>query len=337
MDRRFFVTWLTRATAALAALGPMRAVAQAAPALVPTPPHDPVAWARRAEEMSVRALAALPFERIETTGREALATWERLRAAGRGWPVVIGSDEELDRIAEQYGIAAREHDIPGMASPATPDMAPAAILARAAKLSHPASLRTMRAEEERRAEQWERARRAKGDDPLPLMADLGADGKLRQLSPAEARQRMAAAEDAPREPPVGEWPDATPAAPGLTMASDLHGKPLDKVHILLIPTTEGAGVPAYLRWGGWNACPAPEYHVAALRSWRERYGAELVAIGGDVIELRVARRPADRAEALALAREMYLYDEDIVSQGTETFAVLAATLMASDWWFFWWD
>jgi hypothetical protein len=89
--------------------------------------------------------------------------------------------------------------------------------------------------------------------------------------------------------------------------------------------------------GGWNACPAPEYHVAALPSWHERYGAELVAIGGDVIELRVSRRPAGRIEALTLAREMYLYDEDIVSQGTETFAMLAATLMASDWWFFRWD
>lgn len=217
-------------------------------------------------------------------------------------------------------------------------MTPATILARAAKLSHPASLRALRTEEERQGEQMEREQRAKGDDVLPLMADLGADGKLRQLSPAEVRQRMAAAQDAPREPAVGDWPDTLPpSALGLTLANDVHGKPLDKVHILLIPTTESAAVPAYLRWGGWNACPAPEYHVAALRSWHERYGAELVAIGGDVIELRVKRRPGDRAEALALAREMYLYDEDIVSQGTETFAVLAATLMASDRWFFWWD
>lgn len=337
MDRRFFITWLTRTTAALAALRPMRVFAQVAPARVAPPPYDPLASARRAEEMRVRALAALPFERIETTGREALATWERLRADGRGWPVIIGSDEELDRIAEQYGIAVEEHDVPGVPSPAPPAMTPAAILARAAKLSHPASLRTMRAGEERRAEQGELERRAKGDDPLPLMVDLGADGKTRQVSPAEVRQRMAAAADAPREPPVGEWPDVAPTPTGLMMANDPRGKPLDKVHILLIPTTEGAAVPAYLRWGGWNACPAPEYHVAALRSWHERYGAELVAIGGDVIELRVVRRPADRTEALTLAREMYLYDEDIVSQGTETFAMLAATLMASDWWFFWWD
>lgn len=263
---------------------------------------------------------------------------ERLRAAGRGWPVVIGGDEELDRIAEQYSIAVEHPAVRGTEMPPVPDMTPAAILARAAKLTHPAGLKALRVEEERQAERFERERRAKGDEALPLMADLGADGKLRQLSPAEVRERMAAAQAGPHEPRVGDWPAAVSVeASSLTLANDVHGQPLDKVHILLIPTDESAAVPAYLRWGGWNACPSPEYHVAALRSWHRRYGAELVGIGGDVLNLRVTRRPKDRGEALALAREMYLYDEDIVSQGTETFAVLGATLMASDWWFFWWD
>nr|WP_299857854.1 DUF4253 domain-containing protein [Sphingomonas bacterium] len=299
------------------------------------PPPGTEGWARRAAETRAQSLAALPFERVETTGREALATWKRLRAAGRGWPVVIGGDEELDRVAEQYSIAVERPKVRGVETPPVPDMTPAAILARAAKLAHPAGLKALRVQEERQAEQIEREQRAKGGNTLPLMADLGADGKLRQLSQAEVRERMA---QAPTEPAVGDWPSNVAAGDtGLTLAKDVHGQPLDKVHILLIPTTESAAVPAYLRWGGWNACPAPEYHVAALRSWHERYGAELVAIGGDVLNLRVTRRPQSRDEALALAREMYVYDEDIVSQGTETFAVLGATLMASDWWFFWWD
>ncbi len=296
------------------------------------------AWAHRAAEMRAQSLAALPFERIESSGREALATWERLRAAGRGWPVVIGGDEELDRIAEQYSIAVERPEVRGVETPAMPDMTPVAILARAAKLTHPAGLKALRVEENHEAEQIERERRANGDEALPLMADLGADGRLRQLSPAEVRQRMATAQDGPHEPPVGDWPAMTSVdAPALSLANDIRGEPLDEVHILLIPTDESAAVPAYLRWGGWNACPAPEYHVAALRSWHERYGAELVGIGGDVLNLRVTRRPKDRDEALAVAREMYVYDEDIVSQGTETFAALGATLMGSDWWFFWWD
>jgi len=139
-------------------------------------------------------------------------------------------------------------------------------------------------------------------------------------------------------PPIGTWPDAPqPAGPGLSVVYDLKGKPLDRVHILLIPTQEGAAVPAFLRWGGWNACPAPEYQVAALRAWHERYGAELIGISGDVINLRVARRPTTRDAAMDLAREQYLYCEDIVDQGVGALAPLAATLMQEDWWFFWWD
>jgi len=331
MDRRSFITGLTRAGVAIGALRPVRAVAQA----IAAPTGNPAVWARRAEEMKAQALAALPFERVEATGRDALATWERLRDAGRGWPVVVGGDDELDRIAEQFGIAADQVAIRGIA---TPDMAPAAILARAAALRHPQSLTAVRATEARRAEQFERDHQGQIDGLLTRMIQLDPDGKSRDLSPAEMRQRVADARNAPREPAIGDWPTGVaPEGPGLTLANDLRGKPLDKVHILLIPTTESAAVPAFLRWGGWNACPAPEYHVAALRSWHERYGAELVAIGGDVLNLRVTRRPQSRDEALALAREMYLYDEDIVSQGTETFAALGAMLMANDWWFFWWD
>jgi hypothetical protein len=106
---------------------------------------------------------------------------------------------------------------------------------------------------------------------------------------------------------------------------------------VLVPTDDWTTVPAHLRWGGWNACPAPEYHIAALRAWRDRFGAELVGLAFDTMNLRVARRPQTRPEALDIAREQYLYCSDIVDQGVGTLSALAATLMASDWWFFWWD
>ncbi|HSG35259.1 MAG TPA: DUF4253 domain-containing protein, partial [Sphingomonadaceae bacterium] len=99
----------------------------------------------------------------------------------------------------------------------------------------------------------------------------------------------------------------------------------------------GWEVPAYLRWGGWNACPPPEVHVAALRSWNERYGAELVGISGDALNLRVSSRPQTKEEATELAFEQFYYCADIVDQGVGTIANLAATLEAQDWWFFWWD
>ncbi|WP_278985274.1 DUF4253 domain-containing protein [Sphingobium yanoikuyae] len=92
-----------------------------------------------------------------------------------------------------------------------------------------------------------------------------------------------------------------------------------------------------MRWGNWNACPSPEIHVAALRYWHHRYGAELIGLNGDTINMRASRRPSTKAEALNLARDQFYYCADIVYQGTETLAPLAAGLMDSDWWFFWWD
>jgi hypothetical protein len=40
---------------------------------------------------------------------------------------------------------------------------------------------------------------------------------------------------------------------------------------------------------------------------------------------------------LALARELYLYNNDLIDQGYAALAPLAASLLASDAWGFWWD
>jgi hypothetical protein len=53
---------------------------------------------RRAAELRRKAIAAFPFERVETSGDRALATWQELRTAGRGAPVVLGDDESVARL-----------------------------------------------------------------------------------------------------------------------------------------------------------------------------------------------------------------------------------------------
>jgi hypothetical protein len=87
---------------------------------------------------------------------------------------------------------------------------------------------------------------------------------------------------------------------------------------------------------GHVACVA-RAQVAAMRTWRDRYGAELIGMSSDTLNLRVATRPKTRQEALALARDHYVYCTDIVDQGLQTYSALAASLMANEWWFFWWD
>jgi Domain of unknown function (DUF4253) len=74
-----------------------------------------------------------------------------------------------------------------------------------------------------------------------------------------------------------------------------------------------------------------------MRMWRDHYGAELIGMSSDTLNLRVATKPKTRQEALALARDQYVYCTDIIAQGLQTYSALAASLMANDWWFFWWD
>jgi hypothetical protein len=235
-------------------------------------------------------MAALRYERVTVPGEQALQEWERLKETGRGWPVVIGGDEDLERIADQFTML--DPEVSGVAGPGPAALAPREILALSERIDFPGDLR-----------RWPGAYQSE---------DLQA--------------------------PTGDWPSEVGSNPmTLSVAIDLaSGRPHERVHILLLPTQSGWEVPAFLRWGGWNACPPPEYHVAALRRWHVRFGAELVGMNGDALNVR-ARRPTTRREAIALAREQYGYCPDIVDQGAGTLSALAASLMASDWWYFWWD
>jgi len=245
----------------------------------------------RYEAMRARMMAALTYERVAVPGEHAFAEWERLKGEGKGWPVVIGGDEDLERIADQFSMS--DPAVSGVALPGMSTRSPEQILAAANNIRFPTDLR-----------KWSGAYRPE---------DLRA--------------------------PLGDWPtQADSGEPGLSVALDLlSGKPRDQVHILLLPTKNGWEAPAYLRWGDWNACPPPEYHVAALRDWHDRFGAELIGINGDTMNVKAKNRPTDREQALSLARDFYGYCPDIIDQGVGTISALAAELMASDWWYLWWD
>ncbi|MBV9993451.1 MAG: DUF4253 domain-containing protein [Alphaproteobacteria bacterium] len=276
---------------------------------------------RKERALRARALAAFPYPRVEAEGRDAFATWHLLKTQDRGVPVVVGGDDDLARIAEAL-------------LPSRKPRRPEAILAAADKLNFPDDLAALRRREAQEAHAAAlKAWRDHPDDPGFTITELDETGEQRTLSKADTWQRLLAP---PPEPALGEWPAAA-AAPqqGLSVVRDVPtGKLLDKVHIVLLPAGDWTEAPALLNWGGWNGCPPPEYHVAALRSWRQRYGAELVGMGGDALNLTVARRPLSRDEALALAREHYLYCSDAVDQ---TLRPLALHLMSDDWWSFWWD
>jgi hypothetical protein len=147
--------------------------------------------------------------------------------------------------------------------------------------------------------------------------------------PEEPKRRVLAA---------GDWPTYPVEPQELGAHRDvLKRKPKETVYFAKIPTVHSFEIPAYLQFGNWNACPSPEEHVAILRRWSERFGLEMYALTGDVIECEIARPPSDRKAALNLAREQYLYCNDIVDQGVGSIAGLAAILECSTHWYFWWD
>lgn len=247
--------------------------------------------------------SAFPFEIVRAPGREALATWERLRREGRGWPLVLGGEQDFQRHAENLAFM-REGGF---------DLT--AALATASTLRFPEDMRARRAA-----------------DLAQVRKSLGA------TNPGIAEDLEVL--DDEYEAPRGEW--IASGSAGLSVAEEYVSnqggtRPYAQVIIALMPADNGADAIGLLGFGGWNECPFPQEHVAAFRHWHARYGVEVVGVSGDVINARASRRPATREAALTLAQEQFEYCTDIVHQGVGTLDALAATLMAEDWWYFWWD
>lgn len=108
--------------------------------------------------------------------------------------------------------------------------------------------------------------------------------------------------------------------------------------MIFLPTTSPWEAFAYLEYGGWNSYPYPHEHVAITKHWYDTYGAELMIVTRDVIEMHVAIPPTDDAACRQLAMEQFGYTAgDLVYQGYESFGLLARTLKARHHWYFWWD
>jgi uncharacterized protein DUF4253 len=264
------------------------------------------------------------FELVETTGDRALAIWEELKGSGRGSPVVLGVLGEGDFVSIETKSVS-----PWISNRRTV----AEILSAANGMLHPRDLVSHREREFARVRKdlnqlLERAPNA----AAPRIPTTDAEGNGHEL----ARERaLAEIQEELKSLPIEEW--SKDPLGGLSVALDIRTKkPLAKVYVALIPSDDWTTIPAHLHWGGWNDCPPAEYHVAALRSWRERYGAELVGLSFDTMNVKVKCRPQTPEEALELADEQWTYCSDIVAQGPGFYG-LAAQLMADPWWYFWWD
>lgn len=137
---------------------------------------------------------------------------------------------------------------------------------------------------------------------------------------------------------IGEWPGVSEEKGSIGLHKDiLTGKVKPAIYLGLATIAKPWHLPAALKYGAWNECPAPEVHGAFYRRWQAEFGAEITGMSADVLECVVANPPSNREAAIKLAWEQYWYCSDIVEQGCGTVSNLAATLVNSPYWYFWWD
>lgn len=105
----------------------------------------------------------------------------------------------------------------------------------------------------------------------------------------------------------------------------------------LVASRRPADVPGIIGWTGPTNHTDTGSICAALRSWEDRFAAEVVSIGFDTLGLLVGCVPATMDEALPIAAEHFAFCPDNVWQGTETLGAYAQRLIDERYWTFWWD
>jgi len=108
----------------------------------------------------------------------------------------------------------------------------------------------------------------------------------------------------------------------------------DDLILAKIPTTHPWEVFAWVPFGGWNECPAPDMMMAVSKHWYEKYGAVPATISHDTLEF--SAEPVDSKHAKQLAKEHCAFCPEIIMEGGSLGEVIDA-LTKSTVWFFWWD
>jgi hypothetical protein len=186
-------------------------------------------------------------------------------------------------------------------------------------------------------------------DAEEVLAEYWEDGAEDEL--AEAAEEAQETELAEEVEPVGtEWPglasalmptaapDVRAAAVADSLTDGTHTW-FKEPHLALVPARRSADIPAAIGWTGpLNYDNDVARLCAVLRSWEDRFGIRVVALGFDTLTVSVAAPPATRAEAEAVAAEHFAFCPDTLTQnGPDTLRAYAEELIGEPAWSFWWD
>ena len=111
---------------------------------------------------------------------------------------------------------------------------------------------------------------------------------------------------------------------------------LPAARIGLVPASRPADVLPQIGWtpsDQSNALPI----AAVVRSLEDRFGARLLRIGFAEISLLVDRPPRDIEHAQRIAAEHFVFCNECAGKGLSDVSSIAANLMETPIWTFWWD
>jgi hypothetical protein len=116
---------------------------------------------------------------------------------------------------------------------------------------------------------------------------------------------------------------------------------LPAARIGLVPASRPADVLPLLGWSGAaNSMDTALPIAAVLRSWEERFGAQLLEVGFAEIRLLVERPPRSYGAAQRLAAEQFAFCDEC-SLGDQTglrdVGMISSGLVNAPLWGFWWD
>ncbi|HPF40756.1 MAG TPA: DUF4253 domain-containing protein [Phycisphaerae bacterium] len=139
-----------------------------------------------------------------------------------------------------------------------------------------------------------------------------------------------------------EWPTNIPMRKTPYLIDTVRPASATDTAIVFLPGANGPEALSRIVYGG-NQAPTAVM-IAYLRQWDERYGADIINLNWDSIELRVSHPPTTREDACRFARECILLCpalhgemQDFHGFRIESLYDLAVHLMGSEYLIFWWD
>ncbi len=107
----------------------------------------------------------------------------------------------------------------------------------------------------------------------------------------------------------------------------------NKYEFVLLPAQNNWEALAWFPFGRFNACPAPQYHVAFAKELSQRYGARIMYIGINRLTYDWENPRGDKAAVEEAVKLLMVADGDVYPRFTET----ALDIIGTHTWQFWWD